>query len=548
MNQLVHTQMLTAAQSKREALQINAKVLRYEELAAGSSRVASCLLNLHLEPETCIGLYMEKSIEAVLSLYGILRAGAAYVPLDIKNPAQRIEYIVTQCRITKLLTTPEYLEQLTAIIKNIPFSFTIFVVSENVAASENFVASENNENPQNIDSQFQYIYLNPFDLTSASNQLRDTHIPADNLAAILYTSGSTGVPKGVMISHKSIHIFMQWAVKYFNYCQTDRCISHAPLHFDLSLLDIFASHSAGACVVLIPDGMTGNPKFLTQYIASQRVSIWQSVPSALVLLIKYGDINKHHFPHLRHVLFAGERISAALIASLSQHFTESAFHNIYGATETNDTFIYSIPAGATSFQDPLPIGKPLPYVDFLIVDSDNNPVADNAEGELLIKTPTLMRGYRNGAPSAAIAITEINASASTQATPPYYQTRDVVKMLADGNLLFCGRRDDIIKSNGYRINLLEIETLLQSHPSIQDVAVIAVPDDEIGNKIIAIINFPVSVSVSTIELKMFCAKNLPKYAIPYQFDISAAPLPKTSSGKTNKQLLITLRGNHVETA
>jgi len=295
---------------------------------------------------------------------------------------------------------------------------------------------------------------------------------------------------------------------------------------------------------LVPDNMTGNPKFLTQYIAQQEITVWQSVPSVLVLLLKYGDIAKYKYPSLRHILFAGERVSGTLLENLSVHFNNAAFHNIYGATETNDTFIYSIPVGIQAFPDPLPIGKALPYVEFLIVDHHNNPVTDFEEGELLVRTPTTMRGYRNASANSFITLT----SANTREPRDYYVTKDIVRMTSEGNLLFCGRKDDIIKTSGNRVNLLEIENLLQTHPAINDVAVIPVVDDEIGNKIVAIFTVAPNDHVSVIDLKVFCANNLPKYAIPHIFELSNTPLPKTSSGKTNKQTLIKLRGNHVATA
>lgn len=532
MTQLIHHWMLSSAerQPDAEAIRTSNQSLSYRNLRDASQILASQLKQVVVSEEQCIGLYLGKSAEAIAAIYAVLMAGAVYVPMDIKNPSTRIQYIVDQCQMSVVITTPELLQQLRPMLADARQSFTILVIC--------------NSHPGFPLDQFHYIPVNIHAPVSDAIALGNSDIAPNQLATTLFTSGSTGLPKGAMISHESVSIFVAWVIEHFQLTPADRCISHAPLHFDLSLLDIFATHAAGACAVLVPDAMSGNPKFITQYIAQQQVSVWQSVPSVLVLLLKYGDIAKHSYPSLRHILFAGERVSGSLLENLSVHFSNAAFHNIYGATETNDTFIFSIPPGNQAFPDPLPIGKPLPYVDHLIVDAEGNPVDGNEEGELLVSTPTSMRGYRNTLANCWVACTPPGETAPHD----FYITKDIVRKLPDGNLLFCGRKDDIVKTSGNRVNLLEIENLLQTHPGISDVAVIPLPDDEIGNRILAIFTAAPGCKPSIIELKMFCANNLPKYAIPHVFELSELPLPKTSSGKTNKPVLIKSRGQHVATA
>ena len=527
MNSLAHLSIFDAHhdQAHAEAVCINGDSLTYQALDNAAKNIAAWLCTKPQKEECCIGLFMGKNLAAISGIYGVLRAGAVYVPLDIKNPAQRIRYIIEQCQIDTFFTTPDQVSQLRECLMDYPVSVTIAVLTH-----ENWLAPSD---------KFHYVVIKP--QAEPSEPFVEREIAPEQLATILYTSGSTGLPKGVMITHGAIDIFVRWVVSYFSLQANDRCISHAPLHFDLSLLDIFATHSAGAALVLVPDNMIGNPKFLAQYIAEQRITIWQSVPSVLVLLQKYGDVGKQQYPALRHVLFAGERISARILEQLATHFSAAAFHNIYGATETNDTFIFSMAPGTTTLPDPLPIGQPLPYVDFLILDNDGQPVAQGLQGELLVKAPTMMRGYRNTVPASANLI-EAGEHIG------FYRTRDLVQQQPDGSLLFCGRQDDIVKTNGYRVNLLEIENVLQGHPAIRDVAVIPLPDDEIGNRITAVISILPFTELSAVELKMFCAQRLPKYAIPHNVHIGTEPLPKTSSGKTNKQTLIKTRGQHVEIA
>ena len=511
-----------------EALRFLDESVSYKELEQRSANIASHIRSFGVIKEQCIALFMGKKIETVLAIYGILRSGAVYVPLDTKNPANRIQYIVDQCAIPTIITNPDHVEQLTAILETCNNRPNIIVLSES-----NWSAPNNH---------FNYTRLNPFiDYELKHAVLIDEKIEPNDLAAILYTSGSTGTPKGVMITHRSIKTFTSWAVEYFNLQATDRCVSHAPLHFDLSLFDIFASHHAGASVVLIPDNKTGNPKYITESIAKEKITIWQSVPSALVLLYKYGDIKKYQYPNLRHVLFAGEVMNVDILKGLAKHFNHSTLHNIYGATETNNSFIYSIAASSKEYPNPLPIGKPLPYVDFKIVNSKHEGAQ---EGELQIKTSTLMRGYRQTLGQSHLS--SLTEEQITHSNDQYYLTRDSVKVLEDGNLVFCGRTDDIIKSNGYRVNTLEIESLLQGHELISDATVITAPDDEIGNKIIAIIAILPSTKVTSIQLRIFCSQRLPKYAVPHIFEINNKPLPKTSSGKTNKKFIIQSRKKNVQ--
>ena len=513
------------------AVETDKDKLSYGELEMGSSVIASHLSSLNLDKGHCIGLFMDKRIESILAIYGILQAAGVYVPLDIKNPATRLNYIVEQSSITTFITTPDNVEKLTSVLPGDADNYNIIVLCD-----DNWLPPS---------GKFSFTLLNPTQQKIRTTQFYNEQIDPEDLATILYTSGSTGTPKGVMISHACISCFIDWVINYFGFNENDRCISHAPLHFDLSLLDIFASHSAGSTIVLVPDSMSGNPRYLTKFIADKKITVWQSVPSVLILLLKYGGIEKYQYPELRHVLFAGEKMGVENLKGISQHFNCADFHNIYGSTETNDTFIYSIPSSIDVYPDPLPIGRPLPYVDYRIVDANNNQVSDNQEGHLLVKTPTMMRGYKGDSGNNELSLVDSN---SLHDLKGFYPTKDIVRQSASGELIFCGRTDDIVKSNGYRINILEIEGVLQQHQDISDVAVIAIADDEIGNRIIAITTTPVNQKLTPIDLKQYCAQHLAKYAVPHVFEIVTTPLPKTSSGKVNKKAIIKSRNNHVKTA
>lgn len=510
--------------------------LSYSDLNQHSSDIAGYLKQLNVNLDNGIALFISKRIDAVVAIYGILRSGAAYVPLDTQNPKARIQYIAGQCRFPLIITTPDHLETLEAALQGCEHPPEVLVLRSTELQSKELQSRGLASTELTSATLTSAIKDDSTALGRATSEKPNAH---NGLAAILYTSGSTGEPKGVMISHKNIEYFVQWSVEYFQLSHDDRCISHAPLHFDLSLFDLFAAHRVGANVVLVPEQYTGNPKFLAQYLSTQAITVWQSVPSVLTLLYKYGDLQSYSYPALRHVLFAGEVMNSAILRGIAGYFTETTFHNVYGATETNDTFVYSIAATANAFPDPLPIGQPLPYVDYLIVNDDPT---ITSEGELYVKTPTLMQGYKRSQDHPFESSLLADKPLSYEG---YYRTKDVVKILPDGNFVFCGRTDDIIKSNGYRINTLEVEAILQGHPDIRDATIIAVADAEIGNRLVAVVSAPDSPKLSGMQLRMYCAERLPKYAIPHFFEIGHTPLPKTSSGKTNKKSILQARNAHV---
>jgi amino acid adenylation domain-containing protein len=526
MNPLIHESMIACAGRCGEsiAVQTESRTLSYMELEKGSATLAACLGDLKPKKEACVGLFMDKSIEAVIAIYGILRAGCAYVPMDVENPAPRIHHFLEESHISILITTSDWIDLLVDRLGGIDRSFTLVVLTDDYRI---FVPDI---------YRLRFITIAPLkNRPPNADPLPESVKPkAENLAMVLYTSGSTGLPKGVMITHASVATFTKWAASAFQLTFTDRFASHAPLHFDLSLFDLFAAHQVGARVVLISGRMAGNPKALAHLIAKQQITIWQSVPSALVLLEKYGDLSRYAYDRLRHVLFAGERMRVQSLKRLSHHFPTADFHNVYGATETNDTFIFSINRKSNVYPDTLPIGKPLPYVAYQIVDENFKAVPPGSEGELLVHSPTMMRGYINGNDEAVV---DVKPHPKKSLTKRYYRTKDIAKLLPDGNFSFLGRKDDIIKSNGYRINLLEIERVLQTHGRLLDTAVIAQTDDEIGNRIVAVVTTGSENGVTALELKVYCAKRLARYAIPHRFVIRSSPLPRTASGKIDKKRL-----------
>lgn len=525
MDELVHEHFSRniIENGSKDAIIFNENHLSYKDLWKGSKIIADYISDRKVAPQTCVGVYMSKGPMAVMAIYGILMAGAAYVPLDIKNPDARIQLIIKDCGIDTIISESDQMERIKALTDGFQGHMHVILLGQ---CEKEYQIQRN---------RFTCTVLNPLLQNEKDESFSfNKKITPGHLASVLYTSGTSGSPKGVMITHKAITTFTEWAVKCFHLIPSDRCVSHAPFHFDLSLFDLFATHRAGASSVLIPSGIAGNPKAVAKQIKEQKITIWQSVPSILTMLIKFSNIYDNDENPMRHVLFAGERMPIETLKALRHIFKDASFHNIYGATETNDTFIYSISHKQKEIQDPLPIGRPLPGVHFRIFNNQKIDVDAGKEGELYVRAPTMMIGYRHNKEDGIVKLKDRNYDSSLFR---YYKTGDIVKMLPDGNLHYCGRNDDIVKTSGNRINLLEVENCLQSNSNICESAVLAIQDSEIGHKLIAFVVAEKKSEISIIGMKMFCAKQLAKYAIPAIFVIKKSPLPKTSSGKIDKQLL-----------
>lgn len=502
----------------KEAVTIGSSTASYAALNKSANKIARQLRKLGMRRGDRIGIFLDKSIEAVSSMLGILKADCIYVPLDCNSPASRNAYIAGDCGIEVFITTANKLDAVREIRQVSSYPKTAVLLS-----------------PGAIDPEGGPVLIAFSELLRQEDtDLPDSDPDAGDAAAILYTSGTTGRPKGAVITHGNILAFCTWVGEEFRITERDVFISHAPFHFDLSLLDIFSSLANGARVVLVPFQKASNPQFLTALIAKEKITIWQSVPSALVLMAEYGDCRHDDFRQLRCVLFAGERLSLKYLTKLMACFGKAEFYNIYGCTETNDTFLYHVPA--ENVPDPLPIGKPLPSVDYLIIDGSGAQVPKGSEGELLVSAPTVMKGYWGGREEALGSFVELSGGAAKRMR--FYRTKDVVRLLPDGNLHLCGRTDNIIKSNGYRINLLEIEKHLMTLPEISEAAVVPIADEIIGNRICAAVSTDGSSPLSVVDLKVYCSSKMPKYMIPHVFDITDAELPKTSSGKIDKQYQI----------
>jgi amino acid adenylation domain-containing protein len=354
-----------------------------------------------------------------------------------------------------------------------------------------------------------------------------------DLAYILYTSGSTGQPKGVMLTHRNALAFVSWAAEQFAVVPEDRLSSHAPLHFDLSIFDLFAAAYSAAAVVLVPPKASIFPKQIVRFIQENNITIWYSVPSILSMLTLRGGLANESLPSLRLILFAGEVFPTKYLRELMRLVPKPRYANLYGPTETNVCTWYEVPPLDELSSEPLPIGLPVANDEVFAVTEEGRLALAGEVGELLVRGATVMRGYWGDPDRSAGRL--VPDPFSSAFADPVYRTGDLVEVLADGGYRYVGRQDAQIKSRGYRIELGDIEATMYSHPAVIECAVVAVPDDLVGNRLGAYA--VVADECSEADLAAYCAERLPRYMVPESFTLVSG-LPRTSTGKVDRPHLL----------
>lgn len=501
------------AHPDRPAIEDGPDVLSYSELEARALHLAEVLRESGSQPGDRIGLYLDKSTAAVIAIYGILKAGCVYVPLDVHAPTSRLAHILRDCDVR---CTVSALDKQGAWADLGAAGGIATWIAADATASQ-------------IPDLPGPLVVAGAGLASRLSDVDRTRSDSDT-ALILYTSGSTGRPKGVTLSHRNVMTFVAWAVRRFELTPIDRLSSHAPFHFDLSTFDLFGAASAASVVVLVPRESSVFPAQLARFISEKKLTTWYSVPSALTMLTLRGRLQTLDLHHLRTVLFAGEVFPKKHLRDCMSLLPQARFFNLYGPTETNVCTYYEVPDLDDEDDRAVPIGKAIDDVEVFAVRGDR--IAEvGEEGELYVSGPSVMHGYWAKPEETSRVLV---ADPRPEREGIAYRTGDLVSQEPDGHFRFLGRRDSQVKTRGYRVELGEIEAVLNAHPGVVECAVVAVPDEIISNRLKAFIVF--EVPLSNAELSAFCADRLPRYMIPERF-ASVESLPKTSTGKTDRQLL-----------
>jgi amino acid adenylation domain-containing protein len=499
--------------------------LSYEQLDRVSTKVARSLRRMGVAPGDRVAILAPKSAAAVAGLYGVLKAGACYVPLDPKAPAQRLDYVIRDSGATVIIADEVRLELAATLAAGLPEPGSVLAMG---------LSGQRGADTAACAQAYHAAIRSWAEVTAESAEPVDQELAIEtDLAYILYTSGSTGTPKGVMISHRNSLTFVEWAAADAALTAEDRVCSPAPLHFDLSVFDVFATCLTGACMSVIPDGTTTFPISIARWLESERLSVWYSVPSVLTLLACFGSLGQFDLSRLRTVIFAGEVFPPKYLARLMAELPHCRYLNWYGPTETNVCTAYEVSA-CDADAGPVPIGRACTNTEVFAVTSDGRRVCSpEEEGELYVRGPGLMRGYW-GQPAKTDEVLIPNPLGAGQGEL-VYRTGDLVTLGPAGNYLYLGRLDSMVKIRGYRVELGEVEAALYRHPAVREAAVVPVSDELLGSRLRAVVAVD-DTSLTREALLDHCRQWLPTYMVPDLADFREA-LPRTSTGKVDRTRL-----------
>lgn len=494
------------------ALSFNGEELSYRKLNEQSNQLAHALLSSGCNSEDRIGIFLHKGLDLGIAIYAILKAGCAFVPLDPYMPVERLHFILEDCGIKRIISA----DALQPVINKLPINCCL----QQVFGVE-----------QNLIFEQQHMHdVAKFPMDNPALPTIDQH-----LGYIMYTSGSTGEPKGMMHTHSSSNCYAEWGRNHVSMTADDRVASHAPLHFDLSIFDFFSTLKAGATVVLVPEPVTRFPASWTSYIETERISVVFTVPYTLITMVEQGAMDKRDLSSLRWILFGGEPYAPQQLRQLIKALPSVRLTNVYGPAEAPSCTCYDVPDPYPDSDEPLPIGHMSLNSAGIIIDTDDNECATGEAGELCVRSSTLTRGYWNRPDLNAKAF--LTKESHSPFATVYYRTGDQVVLKNDGLLRFLGRIDRMIKTRGHRVELDEVEAALTKITGVSEGAAYVVPDDTGSVEIMAKVTANEDGKLTNTYLLDQLREQLPAYAIPRAIEI-VQTLPHNSSGKINRKLLV----------
>ncbi|MBW4644832.1 MAG: amino acid adenylation domain-containing protein [Goleter apudmare HA4340-LM2] len=469
------------------ALKFNQQQLTYRELDNRANQLAQYLQSLGVQPETLVGICVERSLEMVVGLLGTLKAGGAYVPIDPGYPPERIAYMLADSQVSVLLTHSH-------LVATLPTQPKHTICLDNIPP--------------------------------VHHSYSPSRVQPENLAYVIYTSGSTGKPKGAMNTHRGICNRLLWMQDVYQLTPTDRVLQKTPFSFDVSVWEFFWTLITGACLVVAESGGHRDSNYLVDTIAKENITTLHFVPSMLQIFLETPGLSRCET--LKRVICSGE----ALPIDLQRRFFERLqceLHNLYGPTEAAIDVTYWQCQPQTNYQS-VPIGRPIANTQIYILDQYLEPVAVGGVGELYIGGVGVGRGYLNRP-----ELTSDRFLTNPFTSGKIYKTGDLARYLPDGNIEYVGRIDQQVKIRGFRIELGEIENFISQHPQIREAVVMAQTDKFTHQQLIAYI-VPHHHTPTLPDLRDFLKQKLPEFMIPATFFVLTA-LPLTPSGKVDRRSL-----------
>lgn len=496
-DQCIHQLFAEQVETTPEAIALvfEDTALTYQQLDQKANQLAHYLQKLGVGTEVLVGICVERSLEMVIGILGILKAGAAYVPIDPEYPSERLAYMLEDSQVQVLLTQEKLLTQI----------------------------SHHHIKTVCLDSDWQEI------AQEATSNLTCS-VQGENLAYVIYTSGSTGKPKGAMNTHQGIYNRLLWMQTAYKLNAADRVLQKTPFSFDVSVWEFFWPLLNGASLVMAKPGGHGDRSYLIDLICKEQITTLHFVPSMLQVFLDGEDVQK--CTSIKRVICSGEALPLNLQTRFFQRFN-CELHNLYGPTEA----AIDVTFWQCQKHNPwptVPIGQPISNIQIYILDSHLQPVPVGIPGELYIGGAGLARGYWHRPELTAEKF--IPHPFINHPNQRLYKTGDLGRYLPDGNIEYLGRIDHQVKIRGFRIELEEIEAQLSAYSQIRETVVI-VREDEPGEKsLVAYVSPDGDVNIQISELRSFLQSKLPAYMIPTNFVILPT-LPLTPNGKINRKAL-----------
>lgn len=495
----------------KTAITHRGSAVSYEDVGAFADAVTTLLVERG-HARSRVGFWMRRSPDAVASLLGILGSGGAYVPLDPDGPAVRLASMLNDCEIRALIVDPEkaaQLPELLALAKGVE----LVLLSRPTAAPEGIEVAVVSEH-------------------LGRKVAPEDRITDSELAYIFYTSGSTGVPKGVMISHLNIINFVEWTREFFAITSDDRLGNPTPLFFDLSTFDVHVTFAVGGTLHMISEAELLSPNSILTWIDKTQITVWFSVPSVLTYLNRMKALRPGLFPHLRAILWCGEAFPAKDLADWMTTLPGKTYANLYGPTETtvaSTVQVFREPPADLS--RPISIGRPCDNTKVLILDGVGALVSTGEIGELCVGGNSVMKGYWRRPEKTAEVL--VQNPLHHEYPDLYYRTGDLALFEADGSITLKGRKDFQIKSLGYRIELGEIEAAFVSHPLVDAACAVAYPTEELASMNIKVYYSSNGGEGIDEELRNYILTRLPRYMLPRKIE-RLEQMPRLPNAKIDR--------------
>ncbi|MBE7414083.1 MAG: AMP-binding protein [Deltaproteobacteria bacterium] len=493
----------------REALVTKEGRFTYGRLGAMAAAFSSALVSGGLKKGDRVCILLENSAELVAAVFGVLRAGGAFVLLNPTTKARKCGYIFNDCRASALVTTYEKAQLIAEAAASAPSLKSIWLSGQ---------ATELPSSISGISASLREAFM-PMSAPGPSSGPEAT-----DLASIIYTSGSTGAPKGVTMAHSNMAAAADSIISYLGITRDDVILNTLPMSFDYGLYQVLMGFRAGARVVL--------EKFLYSWdilktIEKERVTGFPVVPTISSILLKTEDFKGLSFDGLRYITNTGAALPVQHIKRLREIFPKTKIFSMYGLTECKR--VSYLPPEELD-RRPTSVGKPMPNTEAYVVDSDGKRVGPGVTGELVVKGPNVMAGYW-GLPEETAKALRPDAGGET-----VLYTGDLFRTDEDGFLYFVGRKDEILKCRGEKVSPREVEEVIHGHEGVAQAAVAGVPDAVLGTALKAFVVPKKGFELTQRELMQHCSRHLEDFMVP-KYIVFMEDLPKNENGKVDRPLL-----------